>query len=247
MLPYVELQELAPEGNLRIAIAVAPTPSPFFAAIDPATGGPAGVTVSLGLAMAREFDIPAELVSYPNSGELTEAAANGEWDVAFMPKDEERAKKVDFGPAYFIIESTYLVHAGSPIRSIAEVNRPGIRVIGIANTTTVRSVRRTAPQATVEEVRSVGEMLEMARSGQADAFALSHDAFASLLPQVPGARVLDGHFQAVGVCVAVPKNRPVALRYVGGFVERGKGSGLIRRALNGAGFNDALVAPAQAG
>ena len=91
-----------------------------------------------------------------------------------------------------MIESTYLVPAGSAIQSIAEVNRPGVRIVAIANTTTMRSARRTAPNAAVREVPSVEEMMALARAGEGDAFALSKDAFAPMLPQLPGARVLAG-------------------------------------------------------
>ena len=80
---------------------------------------------------------------------------SGACDVAFMPRDATREGKVDFGPAYYFISSTYLVPAGSTIKTIDEVNRPGVRVVGISNTTTVRSARRTAPNASVEEVPSV--------------------------------------------------------------------------------------------
>jgi polar amino acid transport system substrate-binding protein len=235
---------LAPNGRLRVAIAVAPAPSVFFAVRD-AAGAPSGVTVDLAQALADEMDLPLELIVYPNSGELTDAAASAAWDVTFMPQDAERAKKVDFGPAYFIIESTYLVPAGSAIRSIAEVNRPGVQIVGIFNTTTARSARRTAPLATVEEVSTVDEMTDRARRGQGDAFALSHDAFIGLLPKLPGARVLPGNFQAVGVAIAVPKGRPDALTIASGFIERAKASGLVRRALDKAGFAGAAVAPPQ--
>jgi polar amino acid transport system substrate-binding protein len=37
-------------------------------------------------------------------------------------------------------------------------------------------------------------MTEMAATGKGDAFALSHDSFAGLLPKLRGARVLAGHF-----------------------------------------------------
>ena len=234
---------LAPSGTLRVAIAVAPAPSVFFATKD-ATRAPRGVTVDLANALAGELGLPLELVVYPNSGELTNAAATGAWDVTFMPQDAERAKKVDFGPAYFIIESSYLVPAGSAIRSIEQVNRPGVRIVGIFNTTTARSAKRTAPLATVEEVSTVDEMTERARSGQGDAFALSHDAFIGLLPGLPGARVLPGCFQSVGVAVAVPKERPGALAVASAFIERAKASGIVRRALDQAGFAGAPVAPA---
>jgi polar amino acid transport system substrate-binding protein len=44
-----------------------------------------------------------------------------------------------FGPAYCLVESTYMVTAASGIRTLAEVDRPGVRVVGIANTTTIRA------------------------------------------------------------------------------------------------------------
>ena len=70
--------------------------------------------------------LPLALQVYDNSGQVTDAVANGECDLAFMPQDAERAKRVDFGPAYYFIESTYLVPAGSTIETIDEVNRPGV-------------------------------------------------------------------------------------------------------------------------
>jgi hypothetical protein len=47
-----------------------------------------------------------------------------------------------------------------------------------------------------------------------------------------------------GVAVAVPKNRPAALAYVTEFIEAAKASGVVRRALDDAGFEDIPVAPA---
>jgi polar amino acid transport system substrate-binding protein len=44
-----------------------------------------------------------------------------------------------FGPAYCLVESTYMVTGASGIRTLAEVDRPGVRVVGIANTTTIRA------------------------------------------------------------------------------------------------------------
>jgi hypothetical protein len=53
---------------------------------------------------------------------------------------EESREKVDFGPSYFIIESTYLVRSGSEITNLIDVDRPNVRVIGIANTATIRAI-----------------------------------------------------------------------------------------------------------
>ncbi len=237
-----DLKQLAPSGKLRGGVVVAPAASAFFAIKD-ANGKVRGVTVDLLRDFAEKLKLPLELQVYANSGQVTEAVVSGACDVAFMPQDAERAKKVDFGPAYYFIESTYLVPAGSNIQSIDEVNCPGVRIIAISNTTTARSARRTAPNASVEEVTNVDQMIEIARAGQGEAFALSHDSFVGLLPKLPGSRVLAGNFQQTGIGVAVPKRRAAALAIVSGLLADAKKSGLVRRALDAAGFKDAVVAP----
>jgi polar amino acid transport system substrate-binding protein len=237
-----DLKRLAPTGKLRGGIVVSPAASAFFAIKD-AKGEVRGVTVDLMHAFADELKLPLALHVYSNSGQVTDAVASGDCDLAFMPRDATREGKVDFGPAYYNISSTYLVPAGSTIKTIDEVNRAGVRIVAISNTTTARSARRTAPNASVEEVPSVELMTQMASTGQGDAFALSHDSFAGLLPKLPGARALPGHFQQTGISVAVPKGRPAALKIASALLEDAKKSGVVRRALDAAGFKDAEVAP----
>ncbi len=237
-----ELQDLAPAGVLRGGVVIAPVASALFAVKD-AKGEARGVTVDLLRVFAGTLKLPLEMQLFSNSGQATDAVASGACDIAFMPRDAMREGKVAFGPAYYFIASTYLVPAGSTIASIDEVNRKGIRIVAIANTTTSRSVARTAPLASVEEVAGVDLMTARAQNGDGDAFALSHDSFVGMLPQVPGARVLPGQFQQTGIAVAVPKGRPGALKAASRLLEDAKGSGLVRRALDAAGFRDAAVAP----
>src|SRR5262249_5076143 len=156
---------------------------------------------------------------------------------------DERRKRLDFGPAYFNVVSTYLVTAASGIKNLAEVDRPGVRVVGIANTTTIRSAIRTLKHTTATAAASVDEAIAMMRDGRADAFGLSHDSLPPLAAGLPGSRILDGGFQHTGIAIAVPKNRPQALAAVTQFMEEAKRSGLVRRALDDAGYKDAAVAP----
>lgn len=237
-----DIKNLAPTGVLRGGVVLAPAASAFFAVQDGASA-PRGVTVDLLRAFAERLKLPLEMQLFSNSGQATDAVASGACDISFMPRDPTREGKIEFGPAYYMIASTYLVPAGSTIQSIEEVNRKGIRIVAIANTTTGRSAARTAPLATVEEVAGVDLMTARAQKGEGDAFALSHDSFVGMLPQVPGARVLSGQFQQTGIGVAVPKGRPGALRAASLLIEDAKASGLVRRALDAAGFKDAPVAP----
>lgn len=236
-------KELVPTGKLRVGIGVGAAPSAFWATRDPATGRPRGVTVDLATALAARLGVPLELVVYANSGEVVAAGPKGEWDASFMPEDDERRKIVDFGPAYYLSTSTYMVRPGSSIRTIAEVDRPSVRVAGIANTTTARTAIATLKNTKVLNFRTVEEILAKMKAGEVDAVALGRQSLEGLLPKLPGARILDGHFHAAGNAVAVPKGKPAALAYVRDFIEQAKRDGTVRRALDGAGFRDLPVAP----
>lgn len=236
-------RELLPTGKLRVGIGIGASPSAFWAIRDPASGQPRGVTVDLANALAQKLGARLELVVYANSGEVTAAGPKGEWDAAFMPEDAERRKVVDFGPAYYLSTSTYMVRAGSSIRTIAEVDQPGVRVAGIANTTTARTAINTLKNTRVISFRTVDEMVAKMKAGEIDVIALGRDSLRGLAPQIQGSRILDGYFHATGTAVAVPKDHPAALAYVTGFIEAAKSSGIVRRALDAAGMKEAQVAP----
>src|ERR1700745_1605770 len=103
--------EIAPTGKLRVAIAISPAGGAFWCT--KSENGYAGVPVDLGRAMASQLGVPVEYVVHDNSGEITEAASQGSWDVAFLPKDPEREKRMSFGPVYEVADATYIVKAGS--------------------------------------------------------------------------------------------------------------------------------------
>ena len=63
-------------------------------------GSPRGVTADLGNELAQRLGVPIEFMVAPNTGVLTDALASAAIDVAFMPVEEERKKRLEFGPAY---------------------------------------------------------------------------------------------------------------------------------------------------
>jgi polar amino acid transport system substrate-binding protein len=236
--------ELFPNGSLRVGVVVAPAASALFVTHDQQSGDYFGVPVDLAKALAEKLAVPLAITAFSNSGACTEALAGGEIDLSFMPVDEERRKRVAFGTAYYILESTYLVGERSGIKTLADVDRTSVRVVGIANTTTIRSAARTLSNTIPTPVASIAEAVDMMRTGAAEALALSRDAFRTLLPLLPGAYVLDGGFQSTGIAIAVKQNSPVALSIATAFLETAKAAGLVRSALDKAGFGSEAVAPA---
>jgi len=235
-------KELAPSGKLRIGIAVAPTPGAGNVAPG-AGGGYRGVAIDLGEELAAKLGVPAEFVPYPNSGALTDAAAGGAWDVAFLPVDAQRKAKVDFGSAHIVLQSTYLVAPGSPIASLADADKAGVRVAGVENTATARAAQASLKTVTMTLVNTADALFDLLKSGQADAIALSRESLTQLAAKLPGSRVLDGAYLNSFVAVAVPKGRPAALAYVSTFVNTAIAAGSVRRALDKIGMQTSTVAP----
>jgi polar amino acid transport system substrate-binding protein len=236
------MKQLVPTGQLRVGVAYAPAPTPIFVTKD-AAGEVHGVPRDLGYALARTLSVPAEIVVVATTGELTDACSSGAIDIGFMPADDERRTRVDFSPPYFVIESTYLVTGPSAIKTLANVDRPGVTVVGIAGSTTMRAASRSLKRAKVVPAKSVDEAMAMMKAETAQAFALTHDALPTLQKQLPGSRILDGAFQTTGVAIAVHKDHPAALAYVKDFVESAKANGIVRRAFDDAGLNRLPVAP----
>jgi polar amino acid transport system substrate-binding protein len=236
------MKQLVPTGKLRVGVAYAPAPTPIFVAKD-AAGNVHGVPLDLGNALAKTLGVPVEFVVVTTTGELTDACSSGAIDVGFMPADDERRTRVDFSPPYFVIESTYLVSGPSAIKTLADVDRSEVTVVGIAGSTTMRAAVRSLKNAKVISASSVDEAMRIMKAQTAQAFALTHDALPILQKQLPGSRILDGAFQITGVAIAVQKDRPASLAYVKHFVESAKTNGIVRRAFDDAGLNGLSVAP----
>lgn len=236
-------QQLTPTGKLRVAIAIAPAPSAQFAVRD-ADGTYRGVAVILGRALAKKLGVEMDLVVHNGSGEVQNSADQNKWDVAFMPVDAERKKFVDFGNAFHILQSTYLVSPNVRIASVADANKTGVRIGGVANTATIRNSMKTAPNATHAAFEKADDAVAALQQGKVDAICFSRESLGGLQAKVPGSRILDDAFMNSTTSIALPKNKPDALSYATDFIEEAKASGLVRKAFDEMGLTSSQVAPA---
>ena len=236
------LQQLAPTGKLRIAIAVAPSPSAQFAIKNGDSFK--GVAVTLGQALAKKLGVPAQIVAHQASGEIQNSAADNKWDVAFLPVDAERKKFVDFGSAYHLLQSTFLVAPNSKMQSVKDADAAGFGIGGVANTATFRAAKAATPKATHIEFSSVDLAVAAMNEGKINAIALSRESLSGLVAKIPGSRILDDAFLNSTTAVCVPKGKPAALDYASAFIEEAKASGVVRGALDEMGLKSSIVAPA---
>ena len=229
--------ELAPTGKLRVAIGISPAGGAYWSTKTEA-GGYAGVPVDLGKAMADQLGVPVEYVAYSNSGQITDAASSGAWDVSFLPKDPERETKMLFGPIYEVTDATYIVKPGSTITNFATLDQPGVKVAAVNNTTTMRGAVAHLKNARVAGYQTYDEIFTLLKNGAADAFALSRGQLEAMAKKIPGTRVLDETFKQTVTAVAVPLGHSLALEYATKFMTEVKSNGVLRKAFDNNGLKD---------
>jgi polar amino acid transport system substrate-binding protein len=232
--------ELAPTGKLRVAIAISPAGGAFWST-KTETGGYAGVPVDLGKEIAARLGVPVEYVVHQNSGQITDAAGKGTWDVAFLPKDPEREIRMSFGPIYEVADATYIVKPGSAISNFETLDRPGVKVAAVNNTTTMRGAQAHLKNAVVTGYQTYDEIFGLLKGGEIDAFALSRDQLNAMARKIPGARVLDETFKQTVTAVAVPLNHPQALAFVTKFMTEATSNGVLRKVYDDNGLKDAPI------
>lgn len=233
-------QALAPTGKLRVAFLSAA----IYAIKDPATGELKGAAVDLGNELARRVGVPFQPVVYPNPAAIILGATSGEWDVALMGINAERAVAMDFSAPYMEVEQGYVVGPGVPIATASDVDKPGIRIAVVEKAGADLYLSRTLKHATLVRAKNVGEFEALWRSGNADVFAgLKTTAFDRAASR-PGSRVLDGRILVEPIGMGVPKGRDAAAAgYVGRFVEEAKAEGIVKSAIERAGLRGVVVAP----
>ena len=232
-------QALAPTGKLRVAVLVAA----IYATRDSATGELKGVAVDLGKELARRVGVPFEPVVYPNPGALIGGAKSGQWDVALIGIDAERAAAIDFSAPYMEFEQGYLVRAGVSIATASDVDKTGIRVGVLEKSIADIHLSRTLKNATLLRAKSIAELSALAEGGKADVITLGKPGLFAIAAKQAGSRVLDGRIWVEQVGMAVPKGRNAAAAYVGKFVEEAKAEGLVKSAIERAGLRGVTVAP----
>jgi polar amino acid transport system substrate-binding protein len=229
--------EIAPTGKLRVAIAISPAGGAFWSTKNEA-GGYAGVPVDLGKEMAAQLGLPVEYVAHQNSGQITDAASKGTWDVSWLPKDPEREGKMSFGPIYEVADATYIVKAGSSATNFETLDQPGVKVAAVNNTTTMRGAIAHLKNAKVTGYQTYDEIFDLLKNGEIDAFALSRDQLNALAKKLPGTKVLDETFKKTVAAIAVPPNRPLALAFVTRFMSEATSNGTLRKAYDNNGLKD---------
>ena len=235
------LKDLAPTGKLRAAINFG---NSVLAQKDAATGQPKGISPDLANELGRRLGVPVELVIYEAAGKVFDAAKTGAWDIAFIAIEPVRAAEVEFTAPYVIIEGGYMVPKDSPLKVIADVDRPGVRIaVGLKSAYDLY-LTRTIKNATIVRAPVGGgrAMIDMFVNDKLEAVAGVKQPLVAYAKDHPEVRVMDGHFMEIQQAMGTPKGRTAGADYLRAFVEDVKASGFVAEALKRSN-QQAAVAP----
>jgi polar amino acid transport system substrate-binding protein len=231
---------LTPTGKVRVAFVS----TSIYATKDAKSGELRGVAIDLGTDLARRLGVPFEPVVYSNVTTLLAGAKAGELDVAFMGINAERAMALDFSSPYMEVELGYLARAGSPIASISDVDRPGVRIGVLDKGGSDLHLSRTLKNAEVVRAPNALELYSLVKAAKVDVVAATKTALYVEADKLPGTRVLDGRFLVEPIGAGVPKGRnAAAAAYIANFVEMEKANGQVKSAIDRAGLRGVVVAP----
>ena len=232
--------ELAPSGKLRVGLNHG-----NFLLVTPGSSAtdPHGVAPDIARELGKRVGVPIEFIKFDSAGKLGDGAKAGAWDVAFLGNEPQRAAEIAFSGAYLEIPSTYLVPAGSPIRSVAEVDREGVRIAVAEQSAYGLYLARTIKHAKLVTTQGLDSSFDVFVAQKLEALAGLKPRLLTDVQKLPGARILDGQFTAVQQSIGTPKNREASARFLRAFVEEVKASGLVAEAISRNGAQGVTVAP----
>ena len=232
--------DLAPAGKLRAGINYS---NFLLASKDPVTGEPRGIAVELAREVARRLDVPVEFVTFETAGLMADAVKANAWDIAFLANEPERANEISFTAPYLEIEANYLVPDGSPIRSMVEVDRDGVRIAIADKSAYDLFLSRTLAHATLVRAQRMGGSYELFLAEKLDVLAGIKPWLMTIAEKLPGSRILDEPFMTVQQCIGIPRGRESGAAYLREFAEDVKASGFLAGTMSRLGLRGVSIAP----
>ena len=162
--------------------------------------------------------------------------------MGFLGAEPQRAAVIAFTDAYLEIPATYLVRAGSPIRSIDQVDRPGVRIATMAKSAYGLWLSRNVKKATLVRASTIAATFEMFKADKLEVLSGLLPRLVADVEQLPGARILEGKFTAVQQAIGTPKARAAGAAYLQAFAAEMRQSGFVADAIRRHGIKGVTVA-----
>jgi polar amino acid transport system substrate-binding protein len=242
LMSPAQADDLVPTGTLRATFIATNT---VQATADPETGEVRGPANDLARELGRRLGVPVNVTPAMGVNGVLNSVKNGEADIGFLAYDPARAVEADFSQPYSIGQNTFIVLDTSRLKSVAEVDRPGVVLGATQGDAGELFLTRTLKNAELKRNRD-GNMeiaLEMLRSGEIQAYGTNRQRLHELAERNPDLRLLPDNFLGVEQSIIVKKGNKALLDVVEKFLDEAGTSRFVARAIERAGLVGVDVAP----
>lgn len=220
---------LAPTGTLRAAFLAT---NPVQARVDPDSGEITGIVSDLAHELGRRMGVDVEMNPIRGVPGVIEALSSGGADIGFLAYDATRAERVDFAQVYVLGHNSYLVRTDSPIRTLDDADREGVR-IGARDAVAVDLfLSRTIERAELVHLPRTTTDTDAARmllAGELDAYATNVQRLSAVTANEPRVRIVAGSLMSADQAIAVAQGNEAGIAYLNRFIDDARSSGLLQR------------------
>jgi len=202
------LDEILQRGEIRIACQTQGAP---FSFVDK-NGKRTGSSIDLCEMIAKEMGVKVKYLNYDWDG-LIPALLSKKADMlaADMTPTLKRAMKIAFTDPYMYTGSVVFVKQDSPIKSLADVRKPGIKIAVLLGSTGENDAKKAFPDAQLKTYKGGGPLLINAMlAGHTDAGVNDGSAVRGQAASFPpnSVRILEGQLSKSPLAFAVRYDSP---------------------------------------
>jgi polar amino acid transport system substrate-binding protein len=176
--------EIAPMGKLRYGLNA----SNAALSARAADGSVSGISIDLGKFIAGRLGAAFEPVVYASTGDFTRSFEKGSWDITVVGTSPGAKEQFAFTPDILLVDYVYLAGPGRAFTSIADVDRPGVKVGASENGSGSQFLERTLKSAELMlGPGSVASEVELLGTGKVDAYGSNTNNLLLISERLPGA------------------------------------------------------------
>ncbi|MGY5957396.1 transporter substrate-binding domain-containing protein [Kosakonia sp. BK9b] len=194
-----------------------------------AQGEPGGITVEIAKKIAARMNRLPQWVTYPAAGKVVADAASGRWDIAFLAIDPKREAQLHFTAPYITIQGTLLVKADDPLRSVAEMDKPGVVINVGENAAYDLWLSRHLNHATLNRLPSSQAAIDHFLQGEGDMAAGIRQPLEKAAREAVGCRVLEDNFTEIAQAICVARQDAASFAFLHEWLAQWQQEGVIEQ------------------
>jgi polar amino acid transport system substrate-binding protein len=237
-------ETLAPSGILSVTFLGG---NPVQGRVDASTGAVSGPVADLTKELARRLGVPFRIAPSADVRGVMEAVKMHAADLGFLAFDTTRAMEVDFSQPYALAYNSYIVPAGSAIKSAADIDHAGVRIAVPKGDSGDLYLGRTLQHAELKSIQGLDPEAaqKMLGAGEIDAYATNRQRLSEMAARFPGLRLLPDNFFAVEQSIVVAKGNAAAVSFLDEFINDARASGFLKAVIERASLTGVEAAPAR--